>query len=246
VNDDLHTLAGAYALDALPEDDRVRFEGHLARCEACLQEVRGLREASAQLGVAVATQAPARLRAQTLARIAEVRQLPPAVPEVADLAAERARRPRRRPLLAYGLAAACLIVALFSSFLAVRWQQDLSHERAAAQAVAAVLSAPDARTVTAPVQDGSATVVVSQSRESIVFASSGLRQLPKSRTYELWLMSPAGARPAGLVRPNAAGRTNPLVNGNLGDAKQVGLTVEPASGSPQPTSTPFLVLDLPA
>ncbi|HEX8930160.1 MAG TPA: anti-sigma factor, partial [Actinomycetota bacterium] len=161
MNDDLHTLAGAYALDALPEDDRARFEGHLARCEACLHEVRGLREASAQLGVAVATQAPARLRTRTLARIAEVRQLPPAVPEVADLAVERARRPRRRPLLAYGLAAACLIVALFSSFLAVRWQQDLAHERAAAQAVAAVLSASDARTVTAPVQDGSATVVVS-------------------------------------------------------------------------------------
>jgi anti-sigma-K factor RskA len=246
VNDDLHTLAGAYALDALPEDDRARFEGHLARCEACLQEVRGLREASAQLGVAVAARAPARLRTQTLARIAEVRQLPPAVPEVADLAAERARRPRRRPLLAYGLAAACLIVALFSSFLAVRWQQDLSHERATAQAVAAVLSAPDARTASAPVQGGSATVVVSQSRDSMVFASSGLRQLPKSRTYELWLMSPAGARPAGLLRPDFAGRTDPLVNGTLGDAKQVGLTVEPAGGSPQPTSTPFLVLDLPA
>jgi anti-sigma-K factor RskA len=246
VNDDLHTLAGAYALDALPEEDRAQFEGHLARCEACLQEVRGLREASAQLGVAVAAPAPARLRTQTLTRIAEVRQLPPAVPEVADLAAERARRPRRRPLLAYGLAAACLIVALFSSFLAVRWQQDLSNERAAAQAVAAVLSAPDARTVTAPVQDGSATVVVSKSRESMVFASSGLRQLPRSRTYELWWMSPAGARPAGLVRPNAAGRTDPLVAHDLGDARQVGVTVEPDGGSPQPTSNPFLVLDLPA
>jgi anti-sigma-K factor RskA len=245
VNDDLHTLAGAYALDALPEDDRARFEEHLAGCEVCPQEIRGLREASAQLGVAVAAPAPARLRTQTLARIAEVRQLPPAVPEVADLASARARRARRRPLLAYGLAAACLIVALFSSFLAVRWQQDLSHERATAQAVAAVLSAPDARTVTAPVQNGSATVVVSQSRGSVVFASSGLRRLPKSRTYELWLMSPAGARPAGLLRPNASGRTDPLVNGDLGNARQVGLTVEPAGGSPQPTSTPFLVLDLP-
>jgi anti-sigma-K factor RskA len=96
------------------------------------------------------------------------------------------------------------------------------------------------------VQDGSATVVVSQSRGSMVFASSGLRQLPRSRTYELWLMSPAGARPAGLLRPNAAGRTDPLVKAPLGDANQVGLTVEPAGGSPQPTSTPFLVLDLPA
>jgi anti-sigma-K factor RskA len=245
VNDDLHTLAGAYALDALPVEDRELFEGHLARCEACRQEVRGLREASAQLGVAVGAGAPARLRTQTLARIAEVRQLPPAVPPVADLAAGRTRRTRRRPALSYGLAAACLIVALFASFLAVRWQQDLSHERAAAQAVAFVLSAPDARIATAPVQDGSATVVVSKDRGAIVFASSGLQRLPRSRTYELWLMNAAGARPAGLLRPDDAGRTGPTVARGLGDARQVGLTVEPAGGSPQPTSNPFLVLDLP-
>ena len=244
MNEDLHTLAGAYALDALPTDDREHFEGHLARCEACRQEVRGLREASAQLGMAVGGGAPARLRTQTLARIAEVRQLPPAVPQVADVAAERTRR-RRRPVFAYGLAAACLIVALFSSFLAVRWQQDLSHERAAAQAVAAVLSAPDARSVTEPVQGGSATVVVSRDRGAMVFASSGLQQLPSSRTYELWWMSSAGVRPAGLVRPNDTGRTDPVVSHGLGDARQVGVTVEPAGGSPQPTSNPFLVLDLP-
>ena len=39
-----HTLAGAYALDALTEPDRVRFERHLAGCEACRQEAGSLRE----------------------------------------------------------------------------------------------------------------------------------------------------------------------------------------------------------
>ena len=104
MRDDLHTLAGAYALDALPEDDRMRFEGHLPRCEAFTQEVRGLREASAQLAVAVAASPPPRLRAETLSRIGQVRQVRPVVTE---LEVERARRARRRPRFALGLAAAC-------------------------------------------------------------------------------------------------------------------------------------------
>ena len=32
---DPHTLAGAYALDALGESDRERFEHHLGGCESC-------------------------------------------------------------------------------------------------------------------------------------------------------------------------------------------------------------------
>ena len=35
---DPHTLAGAYALDALGDADREKFEGHLGVCEACRAE----------------------------------------------------------------------------------------------------------------------------------------------------------------------------------------------------------------
>lgn len=240
MREDLHTLAGAYALDALPDDERELFEGHLARCDACAQEVRGLREATAQFAVAVATSPPPpHLRAQVLARIGQVRQLPPLVP---DLAVERARR---RPRLAAALAAACLIVALVAGGLAVRSQQELNRARAAGQAVAAVLAAPDAQTVTGPTAGGTATVVVSRSRGQVVFASSGLRRLEESETYELWLMGPQAIRPAGLLRPDAQGQTRTIVASPLRDADRVGLTVEPAGGSPQPTTTPVLVLNLP-
>ncbi len=233
MREDLHTLAGAYALDALPDDDRELFEGHLARCDACAQEVRGLREATAHL---------AHLRAQVLAQIRHVRQLPPEVP---DLAVERRRRARPRSRLAAALAAACLVVALIAGGLAVRSQQELDRTRAAGEAVAAVLAAPDARTVTGPAAGGTATVVVSRSRGQVVFASSGLRRLEKSETYELWLMGPRAVRPAGLLRPDSNGQTRPVVASPLADADRVGLTVEPASGSPQPTTDPVLVLNLP-
>ena len=166
---DLHLLAGAYALDALPEGEREEFEGHLARCDACAQEVRGFREATAQLGAAVATSPPPPLRGQVLAEIRQVRQLPPEVP---DLAAERRRRARPWPRLAGALAAACLVVALIAGGLAVRSQQELNRARAAGAAVAAVLSAPDARAVSGPASGGSATVVVSGSRGQLVFAAA--------------------------------------------------------------------------
>jgi anti-sigma-K factor RskA len=243
VREDLHTLAGAYALDALPDEDRDLFEGHLARCDACAQEVRGLREATAQLAVAVdASPPPPQLRDQVMAQVRRVRQLPPVV---ADLADERRRRARPRSRLATALAAACLIVALVAGGLAIRSQQELNRTRAAGDAVAAVLAAPDARTVSGPVAGGTATVVVSRSRGQVVFASAGLRQLESSETYELWLMGPRAVRPAGLLRPDASGRTPPIVAGRLADADRVGLTVEPAGGSPQPTTDPVLVLNLP-
>ena len=41
---DPHTLAGAYALDALGGADRARFERHLCACPSCSQEARGLLE----------------------------------------------------------------------------------------------------------------------------------------------------------------------------------------------------------
>jgi RNA polymerase sigma factor (sigma-70 family) len=53
-----HTLSGAYALDALTGTDRTRFERHLARCPACEQEIRGLREATARLAAAAAADSP--------------------------------------------------------------------------------------------------------------------------------------------------------------------------------------------
>jgi anti-sigma-K factor RskA len=74
---DPHTLAGPYALNALPPRDRDRFERHLAACPACADEVRGLRETAARLAGAAAVQPPARLKERVLAEAARTRQLPP-------------------------------------------------------------------------------------------------------------------------------------------------------------------------
>ena len=47
---DLHSLAGAYALDALGSPaEQDRFARHLSRCPSCGAEVRGFREVATAL-----------------------------------------------------------------------------------------------------------------------------------------------------------------------------------------------------
>jgi len=77
---DIHTMSGAYALDALEAAEAAAFERHLESCEACRDEVRSFREAVTSLGDDVAAPAPDRLRASVLASIGAVRPLPPVVP----------------------------------------------------------------------------------------------------------------------------------------------------------------------
>ncbi|GII82538.1 hypothetical protein Ssi03_05280 [Sphaerisporangium siamense] len=253
-----HTLAGAYAMHALGEEERAAFEAHLRACEECAEEERELRETTARLGAAVAAPPPAALRARVMSEIGVVRQLPPAVaPRPSRTAARRGRWPHA----ATALAAAAVAVAASLGVLAVRAQGDLDRarqeeralaaelgrQREDAQRVADVLAAPDARTARSRGGgETTAKIVVSHARQAMVFLCDGLPALPGGRTYQLWRIGPAGALPDATTVPDAAGRTVPIVLGAPGDATQVGVTVEPTGGSPRPTTTPVLLMDVPS
>ncbi|MFG1706124.1 anti-sigma factor domain-containing protein [Nonomuraea sp. M3C6] len=74
MNDELHTLSGAYAVHALPYAEWVLFEEHLLACPRCGAEVRRLRETAARLAEAVAESPPARLRKRLLDAAHETRR----------------------------------------------------------------------------------------------------------------------------------------------------------------------------
>ena len=104
--------------------------------------------------------------------------------------------------------------------------------------IAAVLSAPDARTTSAATSaGGTATVVASLAEGKVVFTSFGLRALPSAEVYELWFIGTGGARPAALL-PSA----DPVLAAGLEAGDTVGVTVEPAGGSAAPTTTPIVVM----
>ena len=68
---DVHTLIGAYALDALEDDEREAFERHLAECEPCREEVVGFRRTAVRLAEAAAVVPPPRMRGRVLREIAD-------------------------------------------------------------------------------------------------------------------------------------------------------------------------------
>jgi anti-sigma-K factor RskA len=248
---DPHTLAGAYAMDAVPEPDRARFERHLAGCESCRQEIRGLREATAALAAAAAVQPSAAFRDVALRAAAQTRQLPPAVGQAPAgwTAGDRGRRRELRgwrSRLAVGLAGALAAVALAAGVVTYGMQHRLDQAQLHDHAVAAVLSAPDATMMSAPVRTGgTATVVMSHRERALVFSAADLRLLPVAQSYELWLIGPAGSRPAGMIPGSArGGMAGPMVVSGLRAGDSVGLTVEPATGSPRPTSPPVVLVSL--
>jgi hypothetical protein len=117
----------------------------------------------------------------------------------------------------------------------------LSGARALDAEIAALLSAPDAQVATAATSaGGSATVIASLGTATMVFTSAGLPALPPTSVYELWFIGAAGARPAGLVPPVPA----PVLASGLSSGEAIGVTIEPAGGSPAPTTTPIVVLTL--
>jgi len=118
VTADIHSLSGAYAVDALDDTERADFERHLAECPECRAEVASLRETAAGLSALTQTTPPASMRDAVLAGVRTVRPLPPLppqtpqAPEAPDVRAVGQVVPlRRRPAVWFaGLAAAALLV----------------------------------------------------------------------------------------------------------------------------------------
>jgi anti-sigma-K factor RskA len=125
--------------------------------------------------------------------------------------------------------------------------RQLDQARGEQRAVAAVLNAPDARIVTDRAKPGgTVTMVASRSLHRMLVTSAGLPALPSSRTYQVWLIRAVGKKvtfiSAGLVPAASSGRTAPLLASGLTAKDIVGVTVEPAGGTKQPTTTPIVEL----
>ncbi|GAA3446796.1 anti-sigma factor [Planomonospora venezuelensis] len=247
---DPHTLAGAYALDAIGDElERRRFEEHLTRCAECAQEIATLAETAARLGGAAAAEPPPELRMRVMAEIEQVRQAPPVVAASPGGRTRRSRAgegPGWRLRLASAAAAVSVAAAAVFGVVALDARHRLEQERQAAREAAAVLAAPDARTATSEAGPaGRGTVVVSRARGRLVFLAADLAPLPGDRAYQVWQLSAARIGSAGLLSTDATGDALPLTAATGEGVTRLAVTVEPAGGSAQPTGRPLLVVDLP-
>ncbi|GAA2980366.1 anti-sigma factor [Streptomyces fulvorobeus] len=246
---ELHTLTGAYALHALPDDERQEFERHLGMCEACSQEVRELSATAARLGLAVSRRPGPALRDRVLSEITTVRQEPPSHGALSRSTGtgNRARR-RTSFVLAACIAASAAFggVAVWQNQVAQDARQEANRADERSEQLAQVLAAPDARTTSGTLKGGArGTVVVSRGENRAVFLTSGMEQPPAGKVYQLWFDEGGTMRSAGLMDPSAASEAV-LMDGEVAGASGMGITVEPVGGSEQPTSAPLALMSLPA
>ncbi|MFB7512671.1 anti-sigma factor domain-containing protein [Streptomyces sp. NPDC056144] len=244
---DLHALTAAYALHALDADERDAFAAHLTDCEDCRREVSGFEETAARLAASVGRTPPEALKLRTLSAVDGVRQLPPRVPGAGRTAG--LARVVRRKAVPLALAASLAAAASFAGLAALQHRENEDARQQARQAqeqleaVSGVLAAPDARTVHGRTTNGAMTTVVTSDRQNrAVFTAFGLPDPTAGHTYQLWLDHDGTMRPAGLIHADGT----VLLDGDPADATGVGLTLEPAGGSAQPTTQPLMLLGLPA
>lgn len=236
---DIHKLTGAYATDSLDDLERARFEQHLAGCPDCRAEVAELREAAARLAEITAVAAPDSLRSSVLAGISQVRPLPPQLPHAEPHPSSPAGGRRWLPFL---VAAAVALLAGIGAAVTQPWADDENRRLSAAEQV---LKAPDAEKVSVDLGEaGEATVVRSKSQDRAVIVTEDMDPAPEGRVYQLWLQDPEDGSfiPAGLMPE--AGDQAVVLEGSAAEATAVGITVEPAGGSSEPTTTPIAVFDL--
>jgi hypothetical protein len=264
---DLHTLTGAYALDALDEGSELtRFNRHLTRCQSCAAEVRGFREVATAMAFAATTEPPAEMRDQVMAAVARTRQLPPEIRTHARPKRVRGTAPWL-PWLSGVVATAAAVVAVFFGLAQshtqnelnaaraqnhalasaqARVEAELSQARQHDQALAEILGAPHVTLLShSTTKGGVAVVVLDAATRQLVVATSGLPALPAGKVYQLWLIGPVKIVSAGLLPTARSGVTTPVVATGLVKGDKLGLTVEPAPGSKQPTTTPIVALPLP-
>ncbi|MBU2661910.1 anti-sigma factor [Actinoplanes bogorensis] len=234
---EIHTLVGAYVLDAVDDLERASFERHLRECDSCRAEADELRETTARLAHDTWSVPPPSMRENVMAAIAETRQLPPAGPAAP---APTVRGSSRRWRV---IAAAAAVVAAVGTGSAVWVVQDqrVQDQRAIAEAaraeearVRAILAAPDVVLNEQNVMNGGRVTVATSRLHNAGVVMLAASAAPAGRVYQLWTIRPGGA-PVSASVLHEGQEADVLVLDGLPGATDVGLTIEPPAGSRTPT-----------
>ena len=267
----LHLNTGSYALDALDNAERAEFERFALIDAQTADEARGLAETAALLAYGTDAQLPPpQLKVDVMAAIRNKRQLSDKsdTTVVRDISSGKRRGSHsaasrtahgNRWMPALSAAAAIVVVAGAVGWVVGQNTSDSQmQERLVAleaqqatvaaqqQAMLGIVSSADAKIATTEMADGASVTVASSGKANqAAVLVQGMPELPEDKTYELWFISAAGAVPAGLMQnPGSPTPGMQILDGPLAGATHVGITVEPAGGSPAPTTTPLMVQEL--
>jgi anti-sigma factor RsiW len=232
---DLHTLTGAYVLDAVDDVERAAFRRHLATCDDCAAEVAQLGAVVAMLGDLTEAPPPEALRSRVLAKAARTRQQAP-VP-----AGERRWRRVAVAAVAAGVVAIAGTWAVMDAQLRHEngQVQTLQSER---ERIYAVMNAKDVQMRGADLPGGGrmAAAVSARQREGVAMLA-GLPDPPAGEVYQMWLIAGAKSTSA-LVLP--AGVLGGTLLFTWVPGADFGITMEPAGGSAAPSTRSIATIKL--
>ncbi|MGH8993419.1 MAG: anti-sigma factor domain-containing protein [Acidimicrobiia bacterium] len=246
---DIQDLLGAFALDAVDDDERDVIEAHLVGCPRCRAEVATHRETAALLAHG-GDRAPEGVWARITASLEET---PPDIdmpPMAASLDAARDRRGRRSVSLRAAAAMGAVAAALTAFFGWRIGEQDQRLQQVAAElhdiaakdglrrAATAALAEADAEQVRLASFDGKTGVHLVRLPNGTGFAvADGLPALPAGRTYQLWALRPDAKISLGLLGQDPDVAPFQMVGDVLGYA----ITDEVAGGVKETTQTPVVL-----
>jgi len=210
-HEELRSALGAFALNAMPPLEMQRIEHHVATCTECAHEVGLLRETSAELAWL-----PSPENADDL------------VDRISSALPRRSRRVVTR--IAVGVAAVSVALAGVLGTALVR-------ERGRNNDLVRVVAAAE-RPVHLAAQKGFAgrgTVYIGHGRAALIL--DAMPDPGHGRSYQLWAIN--GTKPVSMTVVSGHGRVERAFIWT-GRADEFALTIEPAGGSPVPTSDPVL------
>ncbi|HEY3051452.1 MAG TPA: anti-sigma factor [Gaiellaceae bacterium] len=224
MSQDPHDLLAAYALDALDDDERERFERHLAECDDCSEQLALLREPVAALAYAAEGPAPPEaLRG----RIIEGARGEPRSAVI--------QLPRRNWALgavaAVAVAAASLAIGL--GLWAHSLSDSLDRERSANAAYEQAAKVLAAKASAKPLIGANGSLLVAKDGRAALVVC-GLTGAPSAKTYEAWVIAGKSPQPAGLFR-GGSGCNPVLLTQRVPKRATVAVTLEPAGGATSPT-----------
>lgn len=241
---DFEELIAAYALDALAPEEQRQVEVHLQDCETCqgiLASYQGVTEA---LLFAPGPKAPPRqLRARLLKQInqrSETHQWRSVI--------------RRVPATAFGLALGLIILVAINIGFLLQTQrllnqgQDMAAQQRAGQTAMAIASYPSSQVASIEEDGLRGTFVYDPDLPVGVMYVWGLQPPSEDQAYQAWLIDSQGQRLSGglLTFSEDPGFGWLLIEAptTMSEFISLGVTLEPAGGSPAPTGLRILGTDL--
>ena len=213
----------AYASHALDEAETCAVANHLAECRRHDGELIAMRADFDRIATSVQpVEPPARLRESLLAAFDEALGAPQPVPIRA--APARPKSFFSTSGFAYAIAAAMLALAVGVG----AW--GLSRDGGNEDIIVAQSSTGDASMQVTYVPD-----------QKVAVMEVDLPPLPAGRVYQAWRIDGGTPVSLGLVQTNTG---SVAMVGDLEGATAVALSVEPAGGSPAPTTNPILIATL--